>query len=101
MEGLWGFPRDRFQVCGRGHPSSRLRGGPQRSASLQDLWDDPRTCSEDTWGLPTASRAAPASRSPRRRGPGGLRTEDSMGGGREPLQDGRTGLLGGTEAAPK
>lgn len=25
--------------------------GPTGSASLQDLWDNPRTCSEDTWGL--------------------------------------------------
>lgn len=26
MEGLWGFPRGRFQVCGHGHPSSQLKG---------------------------------------------------------------------------
>ena len=74
-----GSPGGMFQVCGHGHPSSQLKGGPQGSASLQDLWDDPRTCSEDwprgspgpgrrpggqeqlrgravgAWGLPTAA----------------------------------------------
>ena len=92
--------------------------GPTGSASLPDLWDDPRTCSEDTWGLaqrrpkawemPRGSRAArgaeqlgpgdcPLLPEPPRpavtvpQGTGGLRTEDGMGGGRKPPQDGRQG----------
>ena len=115
VEGLWGFPRGRFQVCGHGHPSSQLRGEPQGSASLQNLWDDPRACSEDwprggprpgrcpgsqeqlrsraagAWRLPTAAWAAPALRLPCSRGPGGLRTEDSMGVGGSPSRLGGKG----------
>lgn len=114
MEGLWGFPRGRFQVCGHGHPSSQLKGGPQGSASPQDLWDDPRACSEDwprggpgpgrrpggqeqlrgravgAWGLPTAA-SSPGLSLPCSRGPGGPRTEDSMGAGGSPSRSGGKG----------
>lgn len=124
MEGLWGFPRGRFQVCGHGHPSCQLKGGPQGSASPQDLWDDPRACSEDwprggpgpgrrpggqeqlrgravgAWGLPTVA-SSPGLELTVQQGTWWPEDRGQHGGGRKPLQVRRKGRLGGTEAAPK
>ena len=84
-------------------PEHAVRTGPEVAQGLGDAQVAKNSSGAEQLGPGDCPllRAALALSLPCSRGPGGPRTEDSMGVGGSPLQVRRKGLLGGTEAAPK